>query len=151
MSYWRMLQDDFENLPQTKHQWRNQKCPCAYRKNQLFLRKKLFTGFLIVDGCTDLAFTQNDFHKNAIMSPSHYKSFLQFIIKYKQMKRKSQIMYKFIFNKKLGMLFKNRKRIRARRFLALQINTKQLTKYLTIFQNSGILILKRDRYVITVN
>ena len=60
-------------------------------------------------------------------------------------------MYKFIFNKKLGMLFKNRKRIRTWHFLALQINTKQMLKYLTIFQNSGFLNLKHDRCVITVN
>ena len=59
-------------------------------------------------------------------------------------------MYEFIFNKKLGMLFKNRKRISTRHFLALQINTKQLLKYLTIFQNFGILILKHDRCGITV-
>ena len=58
-------------------------------------------------------------------------------LKYEKMKRKSQIMYRFIFNKKLWMLFKNRKCIR-RHFLALQINTKQMLKYLTIFQNAGI-------------
>ena len=44
-------------------------------------------------------------------------------LKYEKMKRKTQILYKFIFNKKLGMLFKNRKRIRTWHFLALQINT----------------------------
>ena len=64
------------------------------------------------------------------------------------MKKKSQIMYKFIFNKKLVMLFKNRKRIRTRLFLALQIHTKQMLKYLTIFQNSGFLNLKHDIYFI---
>ena len=49
-------------------------------------------------------------------------------LKYKKMKRKTQIMHKFIFIKKLGMLFKNRKHIRTRHFLALQINTKQMFK-----------------------
>ena len=67
------------------------------------------------------------------------------------MKIKTQIMYEFIFNKKLGMSFKNRKRIITWHFLAPQINTKQMLKYLTIFQNSGFLNLKHDRFVITVN
>ena len=53
-------------------------------------------------------------------------------------------MYKFIFNKKLWMLFKNRKHVRTLHFLALQINTKQMLKYLTIFQDSGFLNLKHD-------
>ena len=61
-------------------------------------------------------------------------------LKYEKIKRKSQTMYKFIFNKKLWMLFKNRKRIRTQHFLALQINTKQMLKYLTILQNSCIKI-----------
>ena len=72
-------------------------------------------------------------------------------LKYEKMKRKTQIMYEFIINKKLGMLFKNQKRVRTLHFLALQINAKQMLKYLTIFQNSGFLNLKHDRCVITVN
>ena len=73
--------------------------------------------FLNIVVCTLIIRTAKPFAKMRPKTP--YFSPL----KYEKMKRKTQIMYKFIFNKKLGMLFKNRKRISTWHFLALQINT----------------------------
>ena len=74
------------------------------------------------------------------------------LLKYeKKKKRKSQIMYKLIFNKKIGRLFKNRKRIRTWYLLAQQINIKQMLKYPTIFENSGVKNLKHGSFLLNIN
>ena len=53
---------------------------CRLKKINFF--EKNFRGFAIIDGSTDLAFTQYGFLKNAIMSPPPLKSLLQFLYHY---------------------------------------------------------------------
>ena len=57
---------------------------------------------------------------------------------------------KYIFNKELSMLFKNRKRTGSGHFCALQISTKQILECVTIFQNSYIQFLEHGGCDITV-
>ena len=75
-------------------------------------------------------------------------------LNYKKIKRKSQKhklgKKKFIFNKKLGMLFENRIRKVFGHFHAQQIGNKQILKYLTLFQNFCTKFLKHVRFDITV-
>ena len=90
-------------------------------KNEIFV--KYWNLYLHNTDCKTVRLNATENH---LFSPLKYK-------------KKSQIMYKCIFNKKLGMLFKNRKRGRTWHHLALQINTKQMLKYLTIFPEFWVL------------